>query len=487
LHGEHGFPAERTTPQSCSLFPPLSSFFPSPSPVYAHSLNPHLSFFHFLLTHQSLFTQIRFFLITSFATSIFFFLSLPISHPYQHRIPVALLHQHSLALGPLALTQVEEVRHWLHSGVRKAFFAVPGDMPVDKVREELALLPRDRVGVCLVVGAEEAAGGSLAERVTQLCVGASTIVLQVQEGALEGEEGLVELVKTVHQATKPKGPTALPRELVVEAPAFITWSATSIGALHKMEIQALIPAAPVAGSSSSSSSTAPADHRGPLLPLGQSAVDGVDAFLACLRTDRSDGLFTTVVVDECNIALGLVYSSGESVRASVAEQRGIYYSRSRGGLWRKGDSSGAVQELVGLDMDCDSDALRFTVRQRGSPPVSGWVGGWREGRGVRCGGVWGVDSCPKMRIICLIPSEHQSFVKIHRHFAIPSPLFLSTPPSPRVPPPPKTGLLSLEPTQLLATRSWPRGLATHLGRTLEGGNRGLLHSTTVSGPGATAT
>ena len=306
---------------------------------------------------------------------------------------MALLHYHNLALGPVALTQIKEVRPWLHSGIQKAFFALPRDIPIKTVEGELAVLPRDRVGVCLVVGAEEATGGSLAQRVTQLCVGASTILLQVQEGAVEGEDGLVELVKTVHKATKPQGPTALPRELVVEAPASITWSATSIAALHKMEIQALIPTAPSVGSASSSSnsssSTARADHRGALLPLGQSAVDGVDAFLACLRTDRSDGLFTTVVVDECNVALGLVYSSEESVRASVAEQRGIYYSRSRGGLWRKGDSSGAVQELVGLDMDCDSDALRFIVRQRGSPPVSdrwgveakpwGW---WGHGSGI---------------------------------------------------------------------------------------------------------
>ena len=53
----------------------------------------------------------------------------------------------------------------------------------------------------------------------------------------------------------------------------------------------------------------------------------------------------------------------------MTEGRGIYYSRSRGGLWRKGDSSGAVQELLALDFDCDSDALRFIVRQRGDPPV----------------------------------------------------------------------------------------------------------------------
>lgn len=61
----------------------------------------------------------------------------------------------------------------------------------------------------------------------------------------------------------------------------------------------------------------------------------------------------------------------------MAEGRGIYYSRSRGGLWRKGDSSGAVQELVALDFDCDSDALRFIVRQRGDPPV-------RDMRALRC-------------------------------------------------------------------------------------------------------
>lgn len=50
---------------------------------------------------------------------------------------------------------------------------------------------------------------------------------------------------------------------------------------------------------------------------------------ACLRSDRPDGLFTTVVCDETDKALGLVYSSAESIAASVNELRGIYYSRSR--------------------------------------------------------------------------------------------------------------------------------------------------------------
>jgi len=50
----------------------------------------------------------------------------------------------------------------------------------------------------------------------------------------------------------------------------------------------------------------------------------------------------------------------------VFEKRGIYWSR--GGLWRKGDSSGMHQQLLSIDLDCDSDALRFTVIQHSRSP-----------------------------------------------------------------------------------------------------------------------
>jgi phosphoribosyl-ATP pyrophosphohydrolase len=49
---------------------------------------------------------------------------------------------------------------------------------------------------------------------------------------------------------------------------------------------------------------------------------------------------------------------------AVEQRRGVYESRSRG-LWVKGETSGAAQELLRVDADCDRDALRFTVRQRG--------------------------------------------------------------------------------------------------------------------------
>ena len=90
-----------------------------------------------------------------------------------------------------------------------------------------------------------------------------------------------------------------------------------------------------------------------------------EGIVASLRDPGGTGLWPTVVVDELGAALGLVWSSAESVRIAVDEQRGVYQSRTRG-LWRKGETSGAVQELLGVALDCDRDALRFTVRQEGA-------------------------------------------------------------------------------------------------------------------------
>lgn len=85
-----------------------------------------------------------------------------------------------------------------------------------------------------------------------------------------------------------------------------------------------------------------------------------------LRSDRSDGLYPTVVTDENGVCLGLVYSNEESVETALRLRRGVYYSRSRQGLWIKGEESGDIQQLVRIEWDCDGDALRFTVRQQGN-------------------------------------------------------------------------------------------------------------------------
>jgi phosphoribosyl-ATP pyrophosphohydrolase len=89
-----------------------------------------------------------------------------------------------------------------------------------------------------------------------------------------------------------------------------------------------------------------------------------DAFAAPLSSDRADGLWPTVVVDERGQALGLCYSDITSLKAALERGAGIYHSRSRG-LWVKGETSGAVQELISVAADCDRDCLRFTVRQSG--------------------------------------------------------------------------------------------------------------------------
>lgn len=90
-----------------------------------------------------------------------------------------------------------------------------------------------------------------------------------------------------------------------------------------------------------------------------------DAVAAPLVKPLPGDVWPTVVCDEAGHTLGLVWSTRESVARAVAERRGIYWSRSRQSLWVKGETSGNTQQLLRVDLDCDRDALRFTVRQTG--------------------------------------------------------------------------------------------------------------------------
>jgi phosphoribosyl-ATP pyrophosphohydrolase/phosphoribosyl-AMP cyclohydrolase len=102
------------------------------------------------------------------------------------------------------------------------------------------------------------------------------------------------------------------------------------------------------------------------MALYSGAIDLADGFCAPLQTDRTDGLWPTLVCDERGASLGLVYSNLESIRESITTGNGVYYSRSRESLWHKGASSGNTQQLIRIETDCDRDALRFTVRQSGT-------------------------------------------------------------------------------------------------------------------------
>lgn len=125
----------------------------------------------------------------------------------------------------------------------------------------------------------------------------------------------------------------------------------------------------IAGGISTQSEIAKLDRLGADSQVGMALYTGrltlADAIAAPLRSDRADGLWPTLVCDEQGVALGLCYSSRESLRLAVEEQRGVYQSRQRG-IWRKGESSGATQELLRIDPDCDRDTLRMTVRQSGA-------------------------------------------------------------------------------------------------------------------------
>lgn len=99
------------------------------------------------------------------------------------------------------------------------------------------------------------------------------------------------------------------------------------------------------------------------------------AVVAVLRGGEAGGTrWPTVVCDEEGQALGLVWSTGESLEAAMRERRGVYWSRSRRALWRKGEVSGAAQDLLRVELDCDRDAVRFVVRQ--APPGFCHTGAW---------------------------------------------------------------------------------------------------------------
>ncbi len=91
-------------------------------------------------------------------------------------------------------------------------------------------------------------------------------------------------------------------------------------------------------------------------------LDLAQAVAAPLVSDRSDGLWPTIVADEQGVALGLAWSDAESLAHAIETRTGTYHSRTRG-LWQKGASSGATQRLVRVDLDCDRDAIRFMVEQ----------------------------------------------------------------------------------------------------------------------------
>lgn len=81
---------------------------------------------------------------------------------------------------------------------------------------------------------------------------------------------------------------------------------------------------------------------------------------------NSDGL-APVVAQEARTGKLLMQAwvNREALAIAVEERRAVYWSRSRNKLWRKGEESGNVQKLIDVFLDCDNDAICYSVEQVG--------------------------------------------------------------------------------------------------------------------------
>ena len=223
---------------------------------------------------------------------------------------------------------------WLDAGARKVILGtaarpdVLGRLP--KARVIAALDARD--GEVVVEGWTTPTGRAVLERIAELkdLVGGFLVTFVEREGRLGGTD--MAFARQIREAAG---------DLPVTIAGGIT-TPQEIAELDQLRLDAQVGMALYTGR----------------LTLG-------DAFAAPLKSDRTDGLWPTVVVDEQGVALGLCYSDPDSLQAALDQGVGVYRSRRRG-LWVKGETSGATQTLLKVDLDCDRDTLRFTVRQE--PP-----------------------------------------------------------------------------------------------------------------------
>ena len=77
------------------------------------------------------------------------------------------------------------------------------------------------------------------------------------------------------------------------------------------------------------------------------------------------GLITAVAQEESGRLLMVAHMNAEALRLTIETGEVHYYSRSRKVLWKKGETSGEVQKLIRLSVDCDQDTLLLIVEQTG--------------------------------------------------------------------------------------------------------------------------
>lgn len=223
---------------------------------------------------------------------------------------------------------------WLDAGATKVVLGTAA------VPEVLSKLPRERTvaaldaidGEVVIHGWRTRTGRTVEERMAELRehVGGFLVTFVESEGRLQGID--LERVRRVIQAAEGTPVT-------------------------------------IAGGVTTAEDVAAIDRLGAEAQVGMALYTGrlllADAIAAPLVSDRPDGLWPTIVSDERGVTLGLAYSDRQSLAKAVETRRGVYRSRRRG-TWVKGQTSGAVQELLRVEVDCDRDCLHFVVRQHGA-------------------------------------------------------------------------------------------------------------------------
>jgi phosphoribosyl-AMP cyclohydrolase len=87
--------------------------------------------------------------------------------------------------------------------------------------------------------------------------------------------------------------------------------------------------------------------------------------LDAIRFDASGLVAAIAQQHDTGEVLMLAWMNRDAVAETLATGRAVYWSRSRGALWRKGETSGQVQRVLGVKLDCDGDTLLLAVDQHG--------------------------------------------------------------------------------------------------------------------------
>jgi phosphoribosyl-AMP cyclohydrolase len=101
------------------------------------------------------------------------------------------------------------------------------------------------------------------------------------------------------------------------------------------------------------------------MSISATPIAATDEEIAAVRWD-ADGLVPAIVQEDgTGRVLMMAWMNEEALRRTLGEGRTVFWSRSRGELWRKGDTSGDRQWVRAAYYDCDGDVVLLVVEQEG--------------------------------------------------------------------------------------------------------------------------